>query len=167
MKEKGDKNMSKVLTAYFSASGKTAKAARTLAEAAGADLYEIRPETAYTKADLDWTDSTSRSSVEMNDPSFRPAIADKDAKIDAYDVIFLGFPIWWYTAPTIINTFLESYDFSGKTIVLFATSGSSGLGKTVESLKGSCPGAVLTEGRMMNDRPSADTLKEWVASLKL
>lgn len=159
--------MSKILTAYFSASGKTAEAARTLAEAAGADLYEIRPETPYTKADLDWTDSTSRSSVEMNDPSFRPAIADKDADIDAYDVIFLGFPIWWYTAPTIINTFLESYDFSGKTIVLFATSGSSGLGKTVGSLKGSCPGAVLVEGRMMNDRPSAGTLRTWVESLHL
>lgn len=159
--------MRKVLIAYFSASGKTAEAAKTLAQAVEADLYEIRPETPYTKADLDWTDSTSRSSVEMNDASFRPAISDKDAQIEKYDVIFLGFPIWWYTAPTIINTFLESYDFTDKTIILFATSGSSGLNRTVDSLKGSCPGAMLKEGRMMNDHPSVEILKAWVESLKL
>ncbi|MDR0746337.1 MAG: NAD(P)H-dependent oxidoreductase, partial [Helicobacteraceae bacterium] len=117
--------MGKRLVAYFSASGVTAALAKTLAEAAGADLYEIRPDAPYTKADLDWTDNKSRSTIEMQDPSFRPAIADRNANIADYDMIFVGFPIWWYVAPTIINTFLESYDFSGKIIVPFATSGSS------------------------------------------
>ena len=157
--------MSKKLVAYFSASGVTGSVAKTLAEAAGADLYEIRPEVPYTRADLNWMDKKARSSVEMNDPSYRPALADKDAKVEDYDVIFLGFPIWWYVAPTIINTFLESYDFSGKKIILFATSGGSGFGKTVERLKGSCPGAVLTEGRMMNGGLSEKTLSDWVDSL--
>jgi flavodoxin len=129
--------MSKKLVAYFSASGVTGNVAKTLAEAAGADLYEIKPETPYTQPDLDWQDKTSRSTIEMNDKSFRPAIADKNANVAAYDVVFLGFPIWWYVAPTIVNTFLESYDFAGKTIILFATSGSSGFEKTVESLTGS------------------------------
>lgn len=122
--------MSKKLVAYFSASSATAAVARTLAEAAGADLYEIRPQVPYSPADLDWTNKKSRSSVEMNDKSFRPPLADRDAHVEDYDTIFLGFPIWWYTAPTIINTFLESYDFTGKTIILFATSGGSGLGRT-------------------------------------
>ena len=157
--------MSKKLVAYFSASGVTGSVAKTLAEAAGADLYEIRPEVPYTRADLNWMDKKARSSVEMNDPSYRPALADKDAKVEDYDVIFLGFPIWWYVAPTIINTFLESYDFSGKKIILFATSGGSGFGKTVERLKGSCPGAVLMEGRMMNGGLSEKTLSGWVDSL--
>lgn len=157
--------MSKKLVAYFSASGVTGSVAKTLAEAAGADLYEIRPEVPYTRADLNWMDKKARSTVEMNDPSSRPALADKDAKVEDYDVIFLGFPIWWYVAPTIINTFLESYDFSGKKIILFATSGGSGFGKTVERLKGSCPGAVLTEGRMMNGGLSEKTLSDWVDSL--
>lgn len=157
--------MSKKLVAYFSASGVTGSVAKTLAEAAGADLYEIRPEVPYTRADLNWMDKKARSSVEMNDPSYRPALADKDAKVEDYDVIFLGFPIWWYMAPTIINTFLESYDFSGKKIILFATSGGSGFGKTVERLKGSCPGAVLMEGRMMNGGLSEKTLSDWVDSL--
>ncbi len=157
--------MSKKLVAYFSASGVTGSVAKTLAEAAGADLYEIRPEVPYTRADLNWMDKKARSSVEMNAPSYRPALADKDAKVEDYDVIFLGFPIWWYVAPTIINTFLESYDFSGKKIILFATSGGSGFGKTVERLKGSCPGAVLMEGRMMNGGLSEKTLSDWVDSL--
>lgn len=157
--------MSKKLVAYFSASGVTGSVAKTLAEAAGADLYEIRPEVPYTRADLNWMDKKARSTVEMNDPSYRPALADKDAKVEDYDVIFLGFPIWWYVAPTIINTFLESYDFSGKKIILFATSGGSGFGKTVERLKGSCPGAVLMEGRMMNGGLSEKTLSDWVDSL--
>ena len=157
--------MSKKLIAYFSASGVTGSVAKTLAEAAGADLYEIRPEVPYTRADLNWMDKKARSTVEMNDPSSRPALADKDAKVEDYDVIFLGFPIWWYVAPTIINTFLESYDFSGKKIILFATSGGSGFGKTVERLKGSCPGAVLMEGRMMNGGLSEKTLSDWVDSL--
>ena len=157
--------MSKVLVAYFSASGTTAKAAKNLAEAAGADLYEIRPAVPYTRADLDWMNKKSRSSVEMNDKSFRPSLADKSADIAAYDTILLGFPIWWYVAPTIINTFLESYDFIGKTIILFATSGGSGFGKTAAGLKDSAPGAVIREGRLLNGNPSRDSLKKWVESL--
>jgi flavodoxin len=160
--------MGKKLVAYFSASGVTAALAKTLAEAAGAGLYEIKPEAPYTKADLDWTDKKSRSTIEMQDPSFRPAIVGKDANIADYDVVFVGFPIWWYVAPTIINTFLESYDFSGKTIVPFATSGSSGLGKTIEKLKPSVSGtAILKEGKLLNGRPSKDTLVKWIASLNL
>ena len=118
----------KSLVTYFSASGVTKKVAEKLAEAAGADLFEIKPEVAYTEADLNWMDKKSRSSIEMNDKSFRPAIAEKCNNMADYDVVYIGFPIWWYVAPTIINTFLESYDFSGKTIVLFATSGGSGFG---------------------------------------
>ena len=125
----------KILVAYFSASGVTAKAAGELAEVSGGDLYEIKPEIPYTRADLDWMDKKSRSSIEMNDPSSRPGIADRLPDMGKYDVIFVGFPIWWYVAPTIINTFLESYDFSGKTIIPFATSGGSGMGKTNEGLE--------------------------------
>ena len=158
--------MSKVLVAYFSASGTTAKVAKNLAEAASADLYEIKPAVSYTRADLNWNDKKSRSSVEMDDKSSRPALADKDANIGAYDTILLGFPIWWYVAPTIINSFLESYDFTGKTIILFATSGGSGFGQTVAGLKGSVsPGTVIREGRLLNGNPSKDTLKKWVESL--
>lgn len=143
--------MSKKLVAYFSASGTTAKAAKKLAEAAGADLYEIRPEVPYTSADLNWMDKKSRSSVEMNDKSFRPALADKNANIASYDTILIGFPIWWYVAPTIINSFLESYDFSGKKIVLFATSGGSKFGNTVKELKGSVAAdTVIVEGGILN-----------------
>ncbi|AEF82742.1 flavodoxin [Leadbettera azotonutricia] len=160
--------MSKKLVAYFSASGVTSELARTLAKAASADLYEIKPEVPYTKADLDWRDGYSRSSIEMKDPSSRPAIADKNANIAVYDVVFVGFPIWWYVAPTIINTFLESYDFSGKTIVLFATSGSSGLGKTKEALQPSVAGtAVWKEGKLLNGKPTRDALAAWVESLNL
>ena len=158
--------MSKTLVAYFSAGGTTAKAAKNLAEAAGADLYEIRPAVPYTKADLNWMDKKSRSSVEMNDKSSRPALADKDANIAVYDTVLLGFPIWWYVAPTIINSFLESYDFSGKKIVLFATSGGSGFGKAVDGLKGSVAAdTVITEGRILNGSFSASELKEWVDML--
>ena len=146
----------------------TARAAKTLAEAAGADLYEIKPKTPYTKADLNWMDKNARSSIEMNDPSSRPEIADQNADIASYDVIFLGFPIWWYVAPTIINTFLESYDFSGKTIVLFATSGGSGLGKTVEKLKPSVSDtAVIVEGKMLNGRMTKNNLESWLKTLDL
>jgi flavodoxin len=160
--------MSKKLIAYFSASGVTSELARILAEAANADLYEIKPEVPYTKADLDWKDSRSRSSIEMKDPSSRPALADKNANITAYDVVFVGFPIWWYVAPTIINTFLESYDFTGKTIVPFATSGSSGLGKTKEALQTSVAGtAVWKEGKLLNGKPTKDVLAAWVESLNL
>ena len=155
------------LVAYFSATGTTAKAAKALASAAGADLYEIRPAVPYTGADLNWMDKGSRSSVEMNDKRSRPALADTDAPVAGYDVIFLGFPIWCYTAPTIINTFLESYDFTGKTIVLFATSGGSGLGKTASDLKGSAPGARILDGRLLNGRLNEGSLTAWVSGLKL
>ena len=155
------------LVAYFSATGTTAKAAKALAGAAGADLYEIKPAVPYTGADLNWMDKGSRSSVEMKDKKSRPALADTDAPVIEYDVIFLGFPVWWYTAPTIINTFLESYDFTGKTIVLFATSGGSGLGKTASDLQGSAPGARILDGRLLNGRLDEDELKTWVSGLKL
>ena len=142
--------MSKKLVAYFSASGITRNVAKMVAEAAGADLYEITPKEAYTKADLNWMDKKSRSSVEMADKKIRPEITDTDAKIAEYDEIFLGFPIWWYVAPAIINTFLEKYDFTGKKIVLFATSGGSGFGNTVKELQQSAPGAQFVEGKLLN-----------------
>ena len=157
--------MSKTLVAYFSASGVTAKLAKNLAEAAGADIYEIRPETPYTNADLNWQDKNSRSSVEMNDKTFRPAIADTDANIADYDTIFVGFPIWWYVAPTIINTFLEAYDFSGKTIILFATSGSSGMGNSAKELRPSVSDStVIKGGKRFSANASVSELKEWVNS---
>lgn len=160
--------MKKALVAYFSASGVTAKAAKSLAEAAGADLYEIKPEAPYTQDDLDWTNKKSRSSVEMNDKASRPVLADRGAKIEDYDVVFLGFPIWWYVAPTIINTFLESYDFGGKTIILFATSGGSGLGRSAAGLRGSVAAdAKIIEGRMLNGRLSEAELRAWLDKLKL
>ena len=155
------------LVAYFSASGTTAKAAKTLANAVGADLYEIKPAVPYTSADLNWTDKRSRSSVEMNDKHSRPALADTAAPVAGHDVIFLGFPIWWYMAPTIINTFLEAYDFTGKTIVLFATSGGSGLGRSAANLKGSVPGAKILDGRLLNGRLDEADLKVWAEGLKL
>nr|WP_302248316.1 flavodoxin [uncultured Blautia sp.] len=157
----------KILVAYFSASGVTAKAAWKLSEAIGADLHEIKPEVLYSSADLNWMDKKSRSSVEMNDPSSRPTIAEKLADMEKYDVVFVGFPIWWYVAPTIINTFLESYDFSGKTIIPFATSGGSGMGKTNEKLGPSCPGATLLQGKLLNGNLSEDSLKNWVKNLNL
>ena len=160
--------MSKKLVAYFSASGVTAKVADMLADAVGADIYEIRPETPYTKADLNWMDKKSRSTIEMNDKSFRPAIADKDAKIDQYDTIFIGFPIWWYVAPTIINTFLESYDFSGKKIILFATSGGSKFGKTVEELKVSVPDTCeIIEGKLLNGKQTIPSIRSWTETLNV
>ena len=125
---------------------------RRLAEAAGADLYEITPKVAYTKADLNWMDKKSRSSVEMNDKKFRPEIEDKDANIAEYDEIILGFPIWWYVAPTIVNTFLEKFDFSGKKVVLFATSGGSGFGNTVKELQPSAPNTEIVEGKILNSK---------------
>ena len=157
--------MKKTLVAYFSATGTTAAAAKKLAGAAGADLYEIKPAVPYTKEDLNWMNKKSRSSVEMNDKSSRPELADKSAAISGYDLVLVGFPIWWYVAPTIINTFLESYDFTGKKIVLFATSGGSGFGRAVESLKGSCPGAEIAEGKILNQLPDAAELRKWVESL--
>lgn len=153
--------MNKTLVAYFSAGGVTAKLAQKLASAIGADLYEIKPETPYTKADLDWTSKTSRSTIEMNDKSFRPPIAGRVENIEQYETIYVGFPIWWYVAPTIINTFLESYNLIGKTVIPFATSGGSGMGNTNAELKASCPGAALKEGRRFSaDTPEAE-LKAW------
>lgn len=154
--------MGKKLVAYFSASGVTKRYAETLAKAADADLFEIKPSVPYTNDDLDWTNSKSRSSVEMKNPDSRPEIAEKLLDMDEYDTIFVGFPIWWYVAPTIINTFLESYDFSGKTIIPFATSGGSGIGKTVEVLKGVCPDMDIKDGRVINGL-SEKELSEWVS----
>ena len=158
--------MSKKLVAYFSASGVTAKVADMLADAAGADIHEIRPKVPYTKADLNWMDKNSRSSVEMNNKAFRPEIAGSNIQVDDYDVVFLGFPIWWYVAPTIINTFLESHDFSGKKIILFATSGGSTFGKTVEELKVSVAENVeIIEGKLLNGRQSIAAIKAWTDTL--
>lgn len=153
--------MSKKIVAYFSASGVTAKAAKTLAKAADADLYEITPKIPYTKNDLDWMNKNSRSTVEMNDPSSRPQLAETTANIGEYDVIFVGFPIWWYTAPTIIKTFLEAYDFSGKVIVPFATSGGSGMGKTAETLQEIVPNAKVQSGRLLNGKLDVSELQKW------
>ena len=160
--------MSKKLVAYFSASGSTRKLANTLAEVLGADTYEIKPATTYTGKDLNWNNSQSRSSVEMADINSRPALADTDAKIAAYDTIFLGFPIWWYVAPHIINSFLESYDFGGKTIVLFATSGGSGFGETLNQLKPSCAASVKwIQGKVFRSRTDKNTLSDWIKTLPL
>ena len=160
--------MSKRLVAYFSASGVTAKVADMLADAVGADIHEIRPKVPYTKADLNWMNKKSRSSIEMADKTIRPEIAESNVKIENYDVIFLGFPIWWYVAPTIINTFLESADFSGKKIILFATSGGSKFGKTVEELKISVPDSCeIIEGKLLNGRQTIASVKEWADTLGL
>ena len=159
--------MSRKLVAYFSASGVTAKVAETLAEAIGADIYEIEPKVPYTKADLDWTNRQSRSSIEMNDPASRPAIAGVRDNMADYDTLFVGFPIWWYVAPTIINTFLESHDLTGKTIIPFATSGGSGMGKTNEKLLPSCAGAKLIEGKVFKSNVSKAEMNQWASGLSL
>ena len=159
--------MNRTLVAYFSASGVTAKLAENLADAIGADIFEIEPEVPYTKADLDWTNKNSRSSIEMNNPNSRPAVKYIRDNMQDYDTVFVGFPVWWYVAPTIINTFLESYDFSSKTIILFATSGGSGMGKTNEKLLPSCKGAKLMEGKVLNGSTSKVELSDWVDSLKI
>ena len=157
--------MKRKLVAYFSASGVTKRAAERLAKTAGADLFEIKPAVPYSQADLDWTNKKSRSSVEMGNPDSRPEIAERMENMEEYDTVFLGFPIWWYVAPTIINTFLESYDFSGKTIVPFATSGGSGFGRTAEILKPLCSDtAKWLPGKMLN-RTSEKEMEEWVSSL--
>lgn len=153
--------MGKRLVAYFSASGTTKKVAEMIASAADADMYEIVPKQPYSKADLNWMDKKSRSSVEMSNKKFRPEITDMDAQIEGYDEVILGFPIWWYVAPTIINTFLESYDFSGKKIVLFATSGGSGFGNTVIELKSSAEGAMIKEGKIFN-QATMQEIEKWV-----
>ncbi len=158
----------KTLVAYFSCSGVTKKVALQLSEVTGADIYEIVPKTLYTSSDLNWQDTKSRSTVEMRDPTSRPEISGHIDDMRVYDTIFVGFPIWWYVAPTIINTFLESYDFSGKTVILFATSGGSGFGRTVEKLKGSVAATtVLKEGKLLNGRPSDSDLRTWVKNFGL
>lgn len=160
--------MSKPLVAYFSATGVTAAVAKHLAEAAGADLYEIRPEVPYTTEDLNWQNKHCRSSMEMHDRNSRPALKDKNADIASRETIFIGFPMWWYIAPTIINSFLESYDFSGKTIIVFATSGGSGLGDTAKHLKSSvAPDTTIIEGKVLNGRPTVDALREWLGTLEI
>lgn len=157
--------MSRKLVAYFSASGVTAKAAAELAGALSADIYEIKPKVPYTKEDLDWTNMKSRSSLEMSDSSSRPEIAVSELQLGEYDVLLLGFPIWWYVAPTIINSFLESHDFSGKKIVLFATSGGSGFGKIAEGLKPSLAADTeLVEGKILNGMNAAE-IRAWAESL--
>lgn len=154
--------MHKILVAYFSASGVTKGVAQRLAKAAGADLFEIRPAVPYTQADLNWTDKKSRSSVEMNDPLSRPEIAEKLPNMADYDTVFVGYPIWWYVAPHIINTFVESYDLSGKTLVAFATSGGSGIGKTVEELKKLYPDANWKDGKLLNNISDKE-LVDWAS----
>ena len=159
--------MSRKLVAYFSATGVTAKVAEKLAEAIGADIYEIEPAVPYSRADLDWQNAKSRSSVEMSDPASRPEIAVKRDNMKDYDTIFAGFPIWWYVAPTIINTFLESYDLTGKTIIPFATSGGSDMGKTNERLAPSCKGAKLMDGKVFKGNIGHQELAAWVEGLGL
>lgn len=156
--------MGKKLVAYFSASGTTKKIAQAVAECAKADLFEIEPKQLYTKEDLNWMDKKSRSSVEMSDKKIRPEIVERDLDVNTYDEILIGFPIWWYVAPTIINTFLETYDFSGKKIVLFATSGGSGFGNTVQELQVSAPNANIVEGKLLN-HVSKQEINEWVQTL--
>ena len=160
--------MKRILVAYFSAGGETARLAETIAGVTGGDLFEIRPEKPYTAADLDWTDKKSRSTIEMNDDKSRPALADRVEDMAQYDVVFVGFPIWWYQAPRIIETFLESGDFSGKTVIPFATSGGSGMGKTADILK-KCCGADTKwlPGKRLASRESAEAVQSWVSSLGL
>lgn len=153
--------MSKVLVTYFTASGVTKKIAEEIAQAAGGDLYEIRPAQPYTAADLDYMNKQSRSTVEMTDPASRPELADKDANVAAYDVIYVGYPIWWGVAPHVVNSFLEAYDFSGKTIVPFATSGGSGIGDAARYLGVSAPGAVIKEGKRLGGTEDLEALKVW------
>ena len=156
--------MAKKLVAYFSASGVTKKVAEMISEVSGYELYEIKPKQAYTKADLNWMDKNSRSSVEMKDKKFRPEIITKDIEMSDYDEIILGFPIWWYVAPTIINTFLEAYDFSGKKITLFATSGGSGFGNTVSELKPCAPNADIVEGKLLNNANKQE-IENWLKTI--
>lgn len=156
--------MSRKLVAYFSATGTTTKVAELLADAIGADIFEIQPEVPYSAADLDWQNPNSRSSIEMKNESSRPAISQKRDNMDEYDTIFIGFPIWWYVAPTIINTFLESYDFAGKTIIPFATSGGSGMGDTNKKLAPSCSGAKLLNGKVFKSNVSLKELDAWSKS---
>ena len=159
--------MRRKLVAFFSASGVTAKVAEKLSDTIGADLFAIEPKVPYTKADLDWMDKNSRSTLEMKEPASRPEIARVRDNMEEYDTVFVGFPIWWYVAPTIINTFLESYDLTGKTIIPFATSGGSGMGKTNEKLMPSCKGAKLLDGKVLKANAGTKELDDWVAGLSI
>lgn len=154
--------MSKILVAYFSASGVTRKTAERVAKIAGADIYEIAPLIPYTEADLDWTNDKSRSSVEMKDPSSRPQIAGKFPDVSCYDAVLIGFPVWWYVAPTIVNTFIEGVDLSGKTVAVFATSGGSGLGKTESVLKPLCDNSVKWRPGKVLNRATDEDIKKWL-----
>ena len=156
--------MGKSLVAYFSASGVTAKLSERLAKAIGADLFEIKPEVPYTDADLNWQDKNSRSSVEMNDRSSRPAISSKVENMAQYEVVFVGFPVWWYREPSIIDTFAESYDFGGKTIVPFATSGGSGIGESGKNIGELATDAHVFSGERFKANASEEELKEWASS---
>lgn len=158
--------MAKELVAYFSATGTTARVAHDLAAAIGADLFEIEPVEPYTRADLDWRNKRSRSSVEMGNEASRPAIKDTIRNMDDYGVVYVGFPVWWYVEPRIIDTFLESYDFTGKRIVPFATSGGSGLGKAPQRMQTLVPGALVRNGGLLNGRPSQAKLRSWAASAR-
>lgn len=153
--------MARILVTYFSASGVTAKVAEKLAKAIDADLYEIAPVVPYTKTDLNWMDKKSRSSVEMNDRSCRPTIATTVENMAQYDTVFVGFPIWWYREPSIIDTFMEAYDLTGKTVVPFATSGGSGLGDSYKNMQALAPGAKVYDGEKFSQTVSEKTLKEW------
>ena len=153
-----NKKEMKILVAYFSATGTTEAVAKNLAEVADATLYEIKPETRYTSADLNWRDKQSRSTLEMQDKGSRPAIVKDLEDAGSYDIIYIGFPIWWYTAPTIINTFLETFDFSGKKIVLFATSGGSGIDRAVKDMRKQYPGLDITGGKLLNGKVTGDIL---------
>ena len=160
--------MSKTLIAYFSASGETARLAKTLADVTGGDLFAIQPQEPYTAADLNWNNPRSRSTLEMKEAKSRPAIATLVAGMTQYDRVFVGFPIWWYQAPRIIETFLESYDFAGKTVIPFATSGGRGLGKTEEILKACCsPETKWLPGKRLSSRESAASVQKWLSSLHL
>ena len=150
----------KKLVAYFSASGVTKSVAERIAAAAGADLYEIRPAVPYTREDLNWMDKKSRSTLEMNDPGSRPEIAEPVKDMEQYQTIWVGFPVWWYVEPRIVDTFLESYDFSGKTLIPFATSGGSGIGKAQKSLEEHCPSAEWREGKLLNGGDIEGWVKE-------
>ena len=157
--------MNKKLVAYFSASGVTAEVAKSMAKTLGCDICEIKPAELYTKSDLDWMDKSSRSSVEMADKTSRPEIVDYPANLDGYDTVYLGFPIWWYVAPTIVNTFVEKYDFNGKKVVLWATSGGSDWGKTVGFLQDSCKGAEIVEGKVLRPGVNREEFDQWVKTL--
>lgn len=156
--------MSKTLIAYFSASGVTAGVARKMAEATGADLYEIHPAEPYTDADLNWMDKKSRSTLEMKDPNCRPAIAAPVAGMDQYDTVLVGFPVWWGVEPRVVDTFLESYDFSGKTLIPFATSGGSGISTAEKSLKSHCPQANWKRGQLLHSSGAAQWAKQVLQS---